>query len=265
MTAQLPDWSPRQRGPSGTYRNLDASKIVETASALAARIGRRFPQAGLCRIAADVEAVSRESVRRAAWCAAPQWGVRAIVFVLTATGLFLLVRLSLLLRVHAASAEMSLSELLQLVYNAVNDTVLAGLALVFVWSWEVRIKRGRTLKALHELRSLAHIIDMHQLTKDPESLLHGKADTQDKPPMTRDDLVRYLIYCSDLQALLGKIAALYAQELADRTVLSAVNEIEELTTALSQKIWQKITLVDPVYRAGGASGASAAGAPVVGM
>jgi hypothetical protein len=63
--------------------------------------------------------------------------------------------------------------------------------------------------------------------------------------MTRDELVRYLIYCSDLLALLSKIAALFAQELADATVLGTVNEIEDLTTALSQKIWQKITLVDP--------------------
>lgn len=236
-------------GTRSAFRSLDAAKIVETAAALSGRIAARFPKANLCRVAADVEAVSRESAQRAAWCAAPHWFLRAAVLVLTVAALGLMVRLSLLLRPHAVAQEMGVSELLQLIYNAVNDSVLIGVALVFVWGWETRIKRGRALRALHELRSLAHIIDMHQLTKDPESLL--RRDSAEPETMTRADLVRYLIYCSDLLALLGKIAALFAQELADRTVLGAVNEIEDLTTALSRKIWQKITLVDPEYRHGG--------------
>jgi hypothetical protein len=236
-------------GARSAFRSLDAAKIVETAAALSERIAVRFPNANLRRVAADVVAVSRESARRAAWCAAPHWVLRTTVLVLTVAALGLMVRLSLLLRPHAMAQDMGVSELLQLIYNAVNDSVLIGVALVFVWGWEARIKRRRTLRALHELRSLAHIIDMHQLTKDPESLL--RSDNAEPEAMTRADLVRYLIYCSDLLALLGKIAALFAQELADRTVLGAVNEIEELTTALSRKIWQKITLVDPGYRHGG--------------
>jgi hypothetical protein len=246
MAEARPNWP--GAGARSAFRSLDAAKIVETAAALAERIAARFPNANLRRVAADVEAASRESAERAAWCAAPHWVLRAVVLVLTVLALGVLLRLSLLLRPQALAQGMGVSELLQLIYNAVNDSVLVGVALVFVWGWEARIKRGRTLRALHELRSLAHIIDMHQLTKDPESLLRG--GSAEPEAMTRADLVRYLIYCSDLLALLGKIAALFAQELADRTVLSAVNEIEELTTALSQKIWQKITLVDPAYRHG---------------
>jgi len=140
---------------------------------------------------------------------------------------------------------MSLSELLQLVYNAVNDTVLASLALVFVWSWEVRIKRGRTLKALHELRSLAHIIDMHQLTKDPEWVVTpGEASTLlPERGMTRFELSRYLDYCSEMLSITGKIAALYIQDFDDDVALAAVNEVENLTTGLSRKIWQKLMIV----------------------
>lgn len=48
-------------------------------------------------------------------------------------------------------------------------------------------------------------------------------------------------------ALIGKAAALYAQHLADPVVLASVNEIEQLATNLSQKIWQKITIVE-VYQ-----------------
>lgn len=239
-------WSAWGGGPTGLFRSLDAGKIVDTAAALNLRISERFPKANLARIAADVETVALESARRAAWCAAPQWGVRSLVLALTSLTVFLLVRMALSLRVSTSVSTMDMPQLLQLVYNAVQDSILVGLALVFIWGWEARIKRGRALRALHELRSLAHIVDMHQLTKDPESLLRGQSDNpDDKSPMTRGDLVRYLIYCSDLLALLSKISALFAQQFADPTVLSAVNEIEELTTALSQKIWQKITLVDP--------------------
>ena len=41
-------------------------------------------------------------------------------------------------------------------------------------------------------------------------------------------------------SLTGKIAALYLKDFDDSVVVSAVNEIEELTTGLSRKIWQKI-------------------------
>jgi hypothetical protein len=41
----------------------------------------------------------------------------------------------------------------------------------------------------------------------------------------------------------GKLAALYAQYFPDATVTAAVNDIEQLTTNLSRKIWQKIVLV----------------------
>jgi hypothetical protein len=58
------------------------------------------------------------------------------------------------------------------------------------------------------------------------------------------ELGRYLDYCSELLSLIGKIAALYSQCLEDPVVLEAVDDVEDLTTELSQKIWQKITLLD---------------------
>jgi len=42
----------------------------------------------------------------------------------------------------------------------------------------------------------------------------------------------------------GKVAALYAQHQPDSVVLATVNEIEELTTGFSRKVWQKISLVN---------------------
>ena len=61
--------------------------------------------------------------------------------------------------------------------------------------------------------------------------------------------MRYLDNCSELLAILGKTAALYGQYLQDPVVLATVTEIENLTTNLARKIWQKIAAVD-LYRAG---------------
>jgi hypothetical protein len=44
-------------------------------------------------------------------------------------------------------------------------------------------------------------------------------------------------------SLTGKVAALHLQALDDSTVIASVNEIEDLTTGLDRKIWQKIELV----------------------
>ena len=44
--------------------------------------------------------------------------------------------------------------------------------------------------------------------------------------------------------LIGKVAALYVQRFDDPVALSAVDQIEDLTTGLSRKIWQKIMIID---------------------
>jgi hypothetical protein len=90
-----------------------------------------------------------------------------------------------------------------------------------------------------------HIVDMHQLTKDPERLLSGQPDTPSSPPrtMTAAELGRYLDYCSELLSLASKVAALFVQHFNDPVVLATVNEVESLAAGTSSKVWQKITLL----------------------
>ena len=115
--------------------------------------------------------------------------------------------------------------------------VLAGL--------ERRWKRARALQDLYRLRAFAHVIDMYQLTKDPSVVLAGARPTASSPRriMSEPQLLRYLDYCSELLALISKLAALYAAHSRDSEVISAVNDIEELTSNLGRKIWQKITIL----------------------
>ena len=42
--------------------------------------------------------------------------------------------------------------------------------MVFLWAFPERLERRTLLRLLHRLRSLAHVIDMHQLSKDPEQV-----------------------------------------------------------------------------------------------
>jgi len=55
-----------------------------------------------------------------------------------------------------------------------------------------------------------------------------------------------LMHSSELLGLIGKVGAFYAQNLADPIVLTAVDEVEGLTTGLSRKIWQKIAILDQI-------------------
>ncbi|MEI9932618.1 MAG: hypothetical protein WDM89_19310 [Rhizomicrobium sp.] len=110
---------------------------------------------------------------------------------------------------------------------------------------EVRLKRRRIQRALFELRSYAHVIDMRQLTKDPTVILNPGPATSSSParPMTRFELTRYLEYCAEMLSLIAKLAALYAGASGDSEVLASVNEVEQLTNNLGRKIWQKIMIL----------------------
>ena len=60
-------------------------------------------------------------------------------------------------------------------------------------------------------------------------------------------------------SLTGKIAALYVQDFEDGVVLAAVNEVEDLTTGLSRKIWQKLMILYRVHGVTAPGGAAVDG------
>ena len=232
------------------YRSLDISHIRTTAEALERRIGERFPDSGLRRVAADLLALTRDTSAKLAEISRPRHDVRIGVGLL----ILLIVGVTLLtfgqLRWPASVGDAT--GFIQLLESAINDVVFVGIGIAFLITIEGRIKRGRALRDLHELRSIAHVVDMHQLTKDPDQFLLERRDTASSPErlMTPAELTRYLDYCSEMLSLTGKVAALYAQTLEDPVVLGAVNEVETLCTGLSSKIWQKIVLLGTTVRAG---------------
>ncbi len=163
---------------------------------------------------------------------------------LIGSGIALLIYVGTLL-VRSKRASDDLFSTIQAVDATFNIVILAGATIFFLVSLEERIKRRRALLALDELRSIVHVIDMHQLTKDPLMLTGPRTAASPERHMTPFELTRYLDYCAEMLSLTAKIAALYAQSNSDAVVVDAVSDLTTLTNNLSSQIWQKIALVQP--------------------
>ena len=77
-----------------------------------------------------------------------------------------------------------------------------------------------------------HVIDMHQLTKDPSAavIVGGKTPSSPARTLTPYELSRYLDYCSEMMSLTSKVAVLFAQSLPDPVVTEAVSDIERIAS-----------------------------------
>lgn len=227
------------------YRELDPQHIIDTMERLERRIQERFPHSNLREVARELVTLSHEAADISLWLGRPNLWVRGAVGLcaLLLLVIFVAVLFSVDWRIAFFS---SLAELFQGLDAAINDVVFLGAAIYFLSQWECRIKRRRALKALHQLRSVAHIIDMHQLPKDPEQYSSGKMPTPSSPvrTLTPYELSRYLDYCSEMLSVLSKLAAVYVQHFNAPPTLSAVNDLEDLTNGLARKIWQKISIID---------------------
>ncbi|MBK8168735.1 MAG: hypothetical protein IPK60_00140 [Sandaracinaceae bacterium] len=227
------------------YRQLDPARITETSALLCKRVEERFPQAGLRHVARDLKKLTEEAAAVSRELGRPNYVLRGIVAVCI---LGLLVLLGAGLRAVQIDAGLgNVSDFAQGIEAVVNDIIFVGVAIYFLTTLEVRIKRRRALHELHALRSMAHIIDMHQLTKDPERVVRpSDSDTASSPrtPMTLFELGRYLDYCSEMLAIIGKIAALYIQHFDDADTVSAASDVETLSSDLYRNVWQKILVID---------------------
>ncbi len=226
------------------YRALDVDMLIERIALLRVRIHERFPERHLVRVCDALAEVSREIPARLAMISHPILWLRVLVvatIVVLASGAVIATDAIVNEPVEALAA----TDFVQVIDAVFNEVVLIGAALVFLVRIERRVKQRRTLAALHELRALAHVIDVHQLAKDPDRILHRHTPTEHSPveEMTPDELVRYLNYCSEMLALIGKLAALHVQHFDDDVAIAGVNEVEELCLGLSRKIWQKIMIV----------------------
>jgi hypothetical protein len=225
------------------FRTLNAGQIITTLEVLQRRISERFPAASLAKVCAELILVAGESRARTARIARPDYGVRIATGAVIVGGLVLLMLGAGFLEVKREGT--NVYGILQGIESAFNIILLMGASVFFLVTLETRLKRRVAMHGLHELRSIVHVIDMHQLTKDPTTLTEGARATESSPrrAISAYDLGRYLDYCSEMLSLIAKVAALYAQSSKDPVVVDAASDIGQITTNLSNKIWQKITLV----------------------
>lgn len=224
---------------------LQPQLVEQTVAQLRERIEERFPNSGLGKVCGALNEIAKDAERKSAWLGRPLYWLRLLALLMIVVILAGLVGQFLLLKWTADDA-VDWTELVQGMEAAVNEVVLISAAIFFMVTLETRYKRRKGLKAIHELRSIAHVIDMHQLTKDPERS-QGKSyqATKSSPTVTMDSfqLRRYLDYCSEMLSLTGKVSAVYLNRFDDSVLASAVNDVENLTTDLSRKIWQKIMIL----------------------
>ncbi len=226
---------------------LDSVYVAETVGRLEARIRARFPDRRLgdaahaLRTAVpqihDAFEASKERRTRIRW-ATRMAGVAIVVVAAAAT--------LLALRDPLLHGTQSSVDWLPIAESTINDLVFTSIAVFFLWALPERLERRALLDLLHRLRSLAHVVDMHQLDKDPEQTrpdYHRTTYSPIRPIMDAAELHQYLDYCSELVSLIAKAAALCAERTSDPVVLGTVSEIETLTAQMSQKIWQKISLL----------------------
>jgi hypothetical protein len=178
------------------YRTLNAEKIVATIDQLKLRIEERFPTASLSRVAAELSGIAGESRARVEKIEARNIPLRLGVGVMILAAIWLLSKILPFIDFTKTNAD-NIYTVLQGVEASMNILVLTGALLLFLATVEERLKRRRALTALHELRSIVHVIDMHQLTKDPSIVTGTLPPTAHSPlrTMTPAELVRYLDYC----------------------------------------------------------------------
>ena len=224
------------------YHALDPAQISTTAGEIGRRIGEQFPGSGLSAVSTTLCGVAEASMDRAARLARPDWRIRVPVAVAVTTMVAIAVFAVVRIRVNAGAG--SWAELAQGLEASVSNIVFFGVAIFFLLSLESRAKRRIALRGLNELRSIAHVIDMHQLAKDPPTM--RRPDSMREATMSQIEMAQYLDYCSELLAVTSKLAALHIQAFSDPVVADSVNGIQALTLGLSGKIWQKIMILDLV-------------------
>ena len=237
-------------------QHLNANTVIKSLALLNKRIDERFPSSGLSIVCRDLTRVAEKTTTRSkrvkyqgsAWLIAT-WTLALI------GGAFGALLISSALFVEIAEWNLDLRTVLAnlgiLSQNNAIETIATVMLAIFggilgATNFQNKATRQYVFKHLHELRSYAHVIDMHQLTKDPVTLSRSATRTESSPErtMTRFELARYLDYCTEMLSLTGKLAALYGEQTDDGEITGAVNEIETLTAGISRKIWQKITILN---------------------
>lgn len=225
------------------YNTLSPSEIHTTIHRLQMRIMERFPGSGLSQVCDRLLTISEQTADIIQRIERPIYSLRISLIALVAvvigiTGFSIT-------DIHFKTDAMTISDMVQMAESGISGLLVIGAGLLSLFSIEIRQKRNRVITAINRLRCLAHIIDAHQLTKDPYGSTPSSSKTEHSPvrELSLFELGRYLDYCSEMLSLTSKVAFLYIQRFPDPMANEAVNDLENLITGLSRNIWQKLVIL----------------------
>lgn len=179
------------------YRKIDFQLVCQTLRRLQARIDERFEGGGLGKVCAELQIIAGETEQNLNRITVPNHWLRGSVALVISLSVTLIVYSISSLEIK--STKITFAEFIQVAEAAVNDLVIIGVAIVFLISLESRIKQSKVIKALNELRAITHVVDMHQLTKDPTEISEShRTASSPQRKMNPYLLKRYLDYSSEL-------------------------------------------------------------------
>jgi len=240
--------------------SLDTALVTATAERLLVRIRERFPGSGLGDVCETLLGLSREAGAQVERIGRPNLLLRGLAALAI---LAMAAVLALAVVSFRPGESIELAEFLQTMEAATSEMIFLSVGAWFLWSLDLRLKRRRILGWISRLKDLAHLIDMHQLTKDPDGVAGFNRPTEHSPEREMDAFVlgRYLDYCAEMLSLLSKLGYLAVARLDDPPAVEAATGLEDLTNGLSRKIWQKIMILRTLPEDAARAGAPGTGNP----
>ena len=222
------------------FKNLDIDKVTAAIELLRLRVQERFPTANLLNVCNELKELSNNAKANIQHLNKPYVYFRIIFS-------FLIILTIVLITYtiwHISSQDLpsNFQSFIATSEALMNELVMIGAAFYFIGKFENSLKQKKILYALQELRTIIHVIDLHQLTKDPAPILQNNSEHSPERALSKSELNSYLDYCSEMLSLTSKVAATYGFNCNDQIVLETIHNIEVLSGTLSNKIWQKITI-----------------------
>ena len=141
--------------PSSKYSELNAESVSATLSLLHHRIGERFPEAGMLSVCRELQEICDASMTQLEWIRTPSWPLRILTALLIAV--IVAVIIVSLGNLRVTEEAFNLTNFVDAVQNIIQDLLYVAVAVFFLLRMEALIKRRRVLRALHSLRSIAHV------------------------------------------------------------------------------------------------------------
>lgn len=228
---------------------LELDQIVEAIERLQNRIGDRFPNSGLKSHTGELVEFSNLLKKNGRRLVSVSFSVRVISW-LGGASVILLIIVPYFFFVKNQSGIETLPNFLQSLEAVI--TVIAGTSAAFIAMISIKRShiRRRALALLQVLREIAHVIDMLQLSKSPASVMFPLEPTAYSRPATENlsqgEMFRYLSYCGEISALLGKLAVIISGWVHDPAVLSVADDVENFASDLERKMLSKLLLLEQI-------------------